>query len=59
MTNLLVSVSAYNSDVIGRQFEKVRNGHRFENYEPIWEFEKGHRFENWTPIWEFEKRTYM
>jgi len=38
-------------------FEKVRNGHRFENRTTIWEFEKGHRFENWKSIWEFEKRT--
>jgi len=26
--------------------KKVRNGHRFENWTPIWEYEKGHRFEN-------------
>jgi len=31
MAVLLVRVSAYVSDVSGRQFEKVRNGHRFEN----------------------------
>ena len=33
MANLLVRVrvSAYVSDVIGRWFEKLRNGHRFEN----------------------------
>ena len=29
----------------------------FENWMPIWEFEKRHRIENWTPIWEFEKKT--
>jgi len=40
MANLLVR--AYVSDIIERRFEKERNGHRFEN---------------WTPIWEFEKRT--
>ena len=28
-------VRAYVSDVIGRRFEKVRNGHRFENWTPI------------------------
>ena len=42
MTDLLVRVKvmAYIGDVIGRQFEKVRNGHRFENWKPISEFEK-------------------
>jgi hypothetical protein len=32
-------VRAYVSDVIGRRFEKVRNGHRFEN------LKKEHTFE--------------
>ena len=60
MADLLVRVRAYVSDVIVRRFEKVRNGHRFENWTPIWEFEKGHRSEgqmsvtlrhrNWTWI---------
>ena len=36
-----VRVRAYVSDVIGRRFEKRRNDHRFENWMPIWEFEKG------------------
>ena len=40
MADLLVSVRSYLSDVIGRKFEKVRNCHRFENWIPIWEFEK-------------------
>ena len=42
MTDLLVRVrvTAYIGDVIGRRFEKVRNGHRFENWKPISEFEK-------------------
>ena len=45
MADLLirVRVMAY---VSGRRFEKVRNGQRFENWKPIWEYEKGHRFEN-------------
>jgi hypothetical protein len=38
MANLLVSIRAYDSDVIGCWFEKVRNGHRFEGWMPIWEF---------------------
>jgi len=50
MADLLVRVRAYVSDVIGRRFEKVRNCHRFENWNSIWEFEKRHRFENWMPI---------
>jgi len=37
MANLLFRVRVYISDVIGRRFEKVRNGHRFEN------LKKGHR----------------
>ena len=40
-----IRVRAYVSDVIGRRFEKVRNGHRFQNWTPICEFEKGHRSE--------------
>ena len=54
MADLLLMDRAY---VMGCRFEKVRNGHRFENWTPIWEFEKGHTciFENWTLIWEFEK----
>ena len=43
MADLLVRFRAYDSDVIGRRFEKVRSGHRFENF-------KKDRFENWTPI---------
>jgi hypothetical protein len=35
MADLLVRVRAYVSDVIGRRFEKVRNGHRFKNWMPI------------------------
>ena len=35
MADLLVMVRAYVSDVIGPRFEKVRNGHRFENWTPI------------------------
>ena len=42
MADLLVSVRAYVSDTFGRQFEKVKNSHRFQN---------------WTPIWEFKERT--
>jgi hypothetical protein len=30
-----LTVRAYVSDVIGRRFEKVRNGHRFKNWTPI------------------------
>jgi len=56
MADLLVSVRAYVSDVIGHRFEKVRNSHRFENMTPIWKLEKGHIIENWTQIWEFEKK---
>jgi hypothetical protein len=50
MADWLVRVTVYVSEVIGRQFEKVRNGHRFENWMPIWEFEftRGHGFEDWT-----------
>jgi hypothetical protein len=32
MADLLVRVRAYVGDVIGCRFEKVRNGHRFENW---------------------------
>ena len=53
MADLLFRVRVYVNDIIARRFEKVRNGHRFENSMPIWEFGKGHRFENWTPIWDF------
>ena len=42
-------IMVYVSDGIWRQFEKVRNDNRFENWTSIWEFDKGHRFENWTP----------
>ena len=56
MVDLLVRVRAYVSDVIGRRFEKVRNGQRFENLTTICEFEKEYIFDNWTPIWEFENR---
>ena len=41
MADLLIMVKAY---IIGRRFEKVRNGHIFKN------LKKRHRFENWTPI---------
>jgi hypothetical protein len=40
IVDLLVMVSAYVNYVIGRRFEKVRNGRRIENWMPIWEFEK-------------------
>ena len=56
MAELLVRVWAYVTDVIGRWFENVGNGHRFENWMQIWEFEKGHRFENWMPNWDFETK---
>jgi hypothetical protein len=32
----VTSFEVYVSDVIGRQFEKVKNGHIFENWMPIW-----------------------
>ena len=59
MADLLVR--AYVSDFIGRRFEKVRNSHRFENWTPIWKFEKrtcidvcdveiGRGFEDWMSI---------
>ena len=54
MAQLLVR--AYVTEVIGRWFENVRNGHRFGNWMQIWDFEKGHRFENWMPNWDFEKK---
>jgi len=54
MAELLVR--AYVTEVIGRWFENVRNGHRFGNWMQIWDFEKGHRFENWMPNWDFETR---
>jgi hypothetical protein len=57
IADLLVRIRAYISDVVEGRFENVRNGHRFKDWMPIWEFEKKHRFENGTPIWEFEKRT--
>jgi hypothetical protein len=57
LVRVRVRIRAYVSDIIGCRFEKVRNGHRFENWMTSWEFEKGHRFENWMQIWEFEKRT--
>ena len=64
MVDLLVRDRPYVSDVIGRRFEKVRNDHRFENWMPIWWFEKRtlfwginvcdveirHGFEDWTSI---------
>ena len=31
----VMSLEAYVSDVIGSRFEKMRNGHRFENWTPI------------------------
>ena len=44
MADLLLMVEfrvrAYDGDVIGRRFGNVRNGHRFENWTPICEFEK-------------------
>ena len=56
---LLVRIIEYISDIIGRRFNKVRNGHRSENLTPIWELGKGHIFENCTPIWELKKKTYI
>jgi uncharacterized membrane protein len=53
VANLLVRVRAYASDVIGRRFEKSKNNN---THLYIWEFEKKHRFENWTPIWAFDKK---
>ena len=38
MAYLLFRVRAYISNIIRRRFEKVRSGHRFENWTPIWEF---------------------
>jgi len=32
----VTSFEAYANDVIGRRFEKVKNGRRFENRTPIW-----------------------
>ena len=31
----VTTIEAYVSDVIGRRFEKVKNGHIFENWMPI------------------------
>jgi hypothetical protein len=31
----VMSLEPYVSDVIGSRFEKMRNGHRFENWTPI------------------------
>jgi len=39
MAELLVRARADVTDVIGRWFENVRNGHRFENWMPNWDFE--------------------
>jgi hypothetical protein len=50
MANLLVSASSYVSDVSEHRFVKDRNGHRFENWTPILQFEKEHIFENWTQM---------
>jgi len=48
MADLLVRVGvrAYVNDVIGRRFEKVRNGHRFENLKKDIDLRIGFRFEN-------------
>jgi len=32
----VTSFEVYVSDVLGRRFEKVENGHIFENWTPIW-----------------------
>jgi len=32
---VVTSFKAYVSDVIGRLFDKARNGHRFENWTPL------------------------
>jgi len=40
MADVLVRGRENVSVVIGHRFEKVRNGHRFENWTPIWNFEK-------------------
>ena len=37
----VTSIEVYVSDIIGRRFEKVKNGHIFENWT---------RFEDWTSI---------
>jgi len=54
MADLLVRVrvGAYISDVIGRRFEKVKNGHRFENLKrtQICDVTIGHGFEDWMSI---------
>jgi hypothetical protein len=33
---VVMSFEVYVSDVIGRRFEKVKNGHIFENWKPTW-----------------------
>lgn len=44
MTDILVSVRAYVSDIIGGRFEKLRNGHKFEILDvDLRSFKKRHR----------------
>ena len=43
MADLLIMVKAY---IIGRRFEKVRNGHIFENLKKDIDLRIGRRFEN-------------
>ena len=48
MVDILVRVGAYVSDVIGRRFEKLRNGHRFEVQKKctdVCDLEIGHGFD--------------
>jgi len=35
----VTSFKAYVNDVIGRRFVKVKNGHIFQNWTPIWELD--------------------
>ena len=46
MADFLVRVWAYISDVIGCQFEKMRNVHRFEDLKKDIDLRIGRRFEN-------------
>jgi hypothetical protein len=57
MADLLVRFRVWVSDgakaywpSLDVDFEKVRNGHTFDNWKPISKFGKGHIFENCTPI---------
>ena len=46
MADLLLRVTAYVCDVIGCQFKKVRNSHRFENLKEDINLRIRRRFEN-------------